>query len=104
MLNFKEKITSQADNNGTKYVEIIVPLKYLSNFWRTLKMPLTNCEFILILTWYAICVIVSTAVANQGEIFATNDAKLYVPVVTLSTRDNVKPLDQLRSGFAKTVK
>ena len=40
--NFKAKITGQTGNNGTKDVEIMVPQKYLSNFWRTLKMPLIN--------------------------------------------------------------
>ena len=47
---FKEKITDETGNDGTKDVEIIVPLKYLSNFWRTLEMPLINCEVNLILT------------------------------------------------------
>ena len=47
---FKEKITGETGNDGTKDVEIIVPLKYLSNFWRTLEMPLINCEVNLILT------------------------------------------------------
>ena len=42
--NFKLKITSQTGDGGTKNVEIMVPLKYLSNFWRTLEMPLINCE------------------------------------------------------------
>ena len=56
--NFKTKITCQiADNNnngniaGRVHVEIMVPLKYLSNFWRTLEMPLVNCEIELILSW-----------------------------------------------------
>ena len=48
--NFKAKFTGQTDDDGTKDVEIIVPLKYLSNFWRTLEMPLINCEVNLILT------------------------------------------------------
>ena len=48
---FKAKITRQTGNNGTKDVEIMVPLKYLSNFWRTLELPLINCEVNLILTW-----------------------------------------------------
>ena len=43
-LNFKVKFTGQTGNNGTKVVEIMVPLKYLSNFWRTLEMPLINYE------------------------------------------------------------
>ena len=49
--NFKVKITGRTGNNGTKDVAIMVPLKYLSNFWRTLEMPLINCEVNLILTW-----------------------------------------------------
>ena len=48
---FKAKITGQTEDDGTKDVEIMVPLKYLSNFWRTLEMPLINCEVNLILTW-----------------------------------------------------
>ena len=64
--NFKAKITGQADNNGRiDNVEIMVPLKYLSNFWRTLEMPLINCEINLILTWSANCVIIYTNVANK---------------------------------------
>ena len=49
--NFKVKITGRTGDDGTKNVEIMVPLKYLSNFWRTLEMPLINCEVNLILTW-----------------------------------------------------
>ena len=49
--NFKAKITGQTGDNGTKDVETMVPLKYFSNFWRTLEMPLINCEVNLILTW-----------------------------------------------------
>ena len=49
--NFKVKITGRTGDDGTKDVEIMVPLKYLSNFWRTLEMPLVNCEVNLILTW-----------------------------------------------------
>ena len=77
-------MTGQTENNGTKNVEIIVPLKYLSNFWRTLEMPFINCEINLLLTWSASCVIVSTADANRNATFAITDTKLYVPVVNLS--------------------
>ena len=48
--NFKVEITGQTGDNGTKNVEIMVALKYLSNFWRTLEMPLINCEINLIFT------------------------------------------------------
>ena len=61
----------------------MVPLKYLSNFWKTLEMPLINCEINLILTWSTNYVIVSANVANQNATFETTDTKLYVPVVTL---------------------
>ena len=101
--NFKAKITSQTEDNGTKDVEIMVPLKYLSNFWRTLEMPLINCEVNLILTWSSTCVIISTNVQNQAAIFETTDTKLYVPVVTLSTQENIKFLQQLNSGFKRVI-
>ena len=71
--NFKAKITGQTGDNGTKDVEIMVTLKYLSNFWRTLEMPLINCEVNLILTWSSTFVIVSTNNANQNATFAITD-------------------------------
>ena len=48
--NFKVKMTGQTGNDGTKNIEIMVPIKYLSNFWRTLEMHLIKCEVNLILT------------------------------------------------------
>ena len=81
----------------------MVPLKYLSNFWRTLEMPLINCEINLILTWSSTCVIVSTNIANQVATFEITDTKLYVPVVTLSTQENAKLLQQLKSGFKRVI-
>ena len=104
--NFKTKITGQtaATNNndniaGRVDVEIMVPLKYLSNFWRTLEMPLINCEVELILNWSANCVIIYTNVNNQVPTFTITETNLYVPVVTLSTQDNAKLLPQLKSSF-----
>ena len=88
--NFKVKFTGQTDDDGTKDVEIMVPLKYLSNFWRTLEMPLINCEVHFILTWSSTCVIIATNIQNQNATFAITDTKLYVPVVTLSTQENAK--------------
>ena len=85
---FKAKITGQAENDGTKDVEIMVPLKYLSNFWRTLEMPLINCEVNLILTWSSNCVLIATDFKNQAATFEITDTKLYAPVVTLSTQEN----------------
>ena len=86
--NFKVKFTGQTGNNGTKDVEIMVPLKYLSNFWRTLEVPLINCEVNLILTWSSTCVLIATGIVNQNATFAITDTKLYVSVVTLSTQEN----------------
>ena len=100
---FKAKITGETGHDGTKDVEIIVPLKYLSNFWRTLEMPLINCEVNLILTWSSTCVIASAIVANQAVKFTITDTKLYVPVVTLSTQENTKFLQQLKSGFKRVI-
>ena len=101
--NFKTKITGQANDDGIINVEIMVSLKYLSNFWRTLEMPLINCEVELILNWSANCVIIYTDVANQVYKFTITETNLYVPAVTLSTQDNAKLLPQLKSGFKRTI-
>ena len=97
----KIKITGKTpDDDNEKDVEIMVPLKYLSNFWRTLEMPLINCEVNLILTWSSTCVITNS---NGAGRFAITDRKLYVPVVTLSTQENTKFLQQLKSGFKRII-
>ena len=101
--NFKVKIKGQTGDDGTKNVEIMVPLKYLSNFWISLEMHLINCEVNLILTWSLICVIVSTNNANQNATFTITNTRLYVPVVTLSTQENAKLLQQLKSGFKRVI-
>ena len=101
--NFKAKITGQTGDDGTKDVEIIVPLKYLSNFWRTLEMLLINCQVNLILTWSSTCVLISTNIDCQNATFAITDTKLYVPAVTLSTQENTKFFQQLKSGFKRVI-
>ena len=88
--------------------EIVIPLKHLGNFWRNLEMPLINCEITLILSWYKECVLVSRAFRNANaqanspiaEVnpptdahFKITDCKLYVPVVTLSAKDDNKLLE-----------
>ena len=85
--NFKVKMNGQTGDDRTKNVEIMVSLKYLSNFWRTLEMLLINCEINLI------------NIANQNARSEITDTKLYVPVVTVSTQDNSKLLQQLKSGL-----
>ena len=69
----KIKITGKTPNNGNeKDAEIMFPLKYISNFWRTLEMPLINCEVNLILTWSSTCVITNSRGAGR---FAITDTK-----------------------------
>ena len=100
---FEAKITGQTEDDGTKDVEIMVPLKYLSNFWRTLEMLLINCEVNLISTWSSACVLISTNIPNQPAIFEITDTKLHIPVVTSSTQENTKFLQQLKSGFKRVI-
>ena len=108
--NFKSNIIGKtaANNNdgniaGRVDVEIMVPLKYLSNFWRTLEMPLINCEIRLIFTWSRNCIIITTDINNQIPTFTITETNLYVSVVTLSTQDNAKLLPRLKSGFKRTI-
>ena len=63
-------------------------------------MPLINCEVNLLLTWSKDCVITNST--GEGK-FAITETKLHVPVVTLSTQDNAKLLQQLKSGFTRTI-
>ena len=84
-------------------VQIRLPLKHLSNFWRTLEMPLINCEINHILIWSIRCFIIDNLIDNQEQKFTISDTKTYVPVVTLSTQDNAKLLEQLKSGFKRTI-
>ena len=78
----------------------MAPIRYLTNFWKTLEMPLINCEIILILTWSSTSVITnSTGIGT----FAIRDARLYVPVVTVSIQNNAKLLEQINSGFKRVV-
>ena len=103
--NFKTKTTGQAPANipGRVDVKTMVLLKYLSNFWRTLEMPLVNCEVELILDWSTNYVIIYTVLANQVRTFTITETNLYVPIVTLSTQDNAKFLSQLKNGFKRTI-
>ena len=110
--DYKASITGKLEGNNTeKEAEIVVPIKHLSNFWRTLDMPLINCEINLILTWSENCVLTSKAtrdaVPAQGgnpAVAAVNnpanatikitEVKLYVPIVTLSTKNDKALLEK----------
>ena len=81
-------------------VKVVVPLKYLSNFFRSLEMPLINCKIKLNLTWKKECVLSSGA----GEaVFIINDTKFYVPVVTLPKEDNKDFIEQQNKGFQRSI-
>ena len=89
------------DNNvATLNVKVVVPLKYLSNFFRSLEMPLINCKIKLNLIWKKECVLSS----NDGDaVFIINDTKLYVPVATLSKEDNKDFIEQQNKGFQRYI-
>ena len=122
--DYKTGITGTLEGGNTeKEAEIVMPLKYLSNFWRTLDMLLINYQINLILTWSENYVLTSKVTRDKfigtgtdenpqcSEInnptnatFKITDTKLYVPVVTLSTKDDNNFLEQLKSGFKRTIK
>ena len=77
-------------------VKIAVPLKYLSNFFRSLEMPLINCKIKLNLTWKKECVL---STGGNDAVFIINDTKMYVPVVTLSKEDNKDFIEKQNKGF-----
>ena len=85
---------------GRLNVKIVVPLKYLSNFFRTLEMPLINCKVKLNLAWKKECVL---STAADDAVFIINDTKLYVPVVTLSKEDNKDFIEQQNKGFQRSI-
>ena len=98
--NVDEKITDDDGNEvdnpkydankvGKNETEVVIPLKHLSNFWRSLNIPLINCEVELILTWSKNCVLVDMTKRDAGNnndppaIVAPTGLELYAPVVTL---------------------
>ena len=89
-----------ADNIARRSVKVVVPLKYLSNFFRSLEMPLINCKIKLNLTWKKECVL---STGNGDALFIINDTKLYVPVVTLSKEDNKDFIEQQNKGFQRSI-
>ena len=102
-----------ANKVGKNETEVVIPLKYLRNFWRSLNVPLINCEVELILTCSKNCVLPDmtvNALANPAIIapteleFNITDTKVYVPVVSLSKENDIKLLEQLKSGFKRTIK
>ena len=106
-----------ANKVGKNEAEVVIPLKHLSNFWRSLNIPLTNCEVELILTWSKNCILADMTERDAGNNndppaivvpteleFKITNTKLFVPVVTLSKENDIKLLEQLKSGFKRNIK
>ena len=115
--SFKYKtkmIGSLPNENDTIDTEVATPSKYLGNFWRSLNLPLINCEIEHNLKWTRNCIVsemyktpelptnpnanwsnpLIPATATTGAKFQINNAKVYVPVITLSINDNIKFLEK----------
>ena len=112
--NYKTSITCKLENNEDELenIKVVVPLKYLNNFWRALRIPLINCEVNLDLRWSK----TRNQIAAQGDQplvpainnptyaeFSITDCKLYVPVVTLSAKNENELFKQLKTGFQLNV-
>ena len=80
--------------------KVVVSLKYLSNFWRSLEFPLINGKVYLELNWIEDCIL--SSIGDSAK-FAMRDAKLHVPVVTLSTKDSANLTKQLNEKFKRSV-
>ena len=119
--DYKTSITEKLEDNKKEKddVEIVVPLKYLSNFWRTLDVSLINCEVSLTLTLSKNCVLTSKTTRDDdpdtdpavdginnptNATFKITDCKLHVLVVTLSAENDNKLLKKLKTGFKRTIK
>ena len=118
--DYKTSITGKLEGNNVEKddIEIVVPLKYLGNFWRTLDVLLINCEISLTLTWSENCVITSKATREAdadadpavagintptGTSFKITNCILYVPAIALSAENDNKLLENLKTGFKRTI-
>ena len=100
---YKSSFIGNNDADGAdrkkERLKITIPLKYLSNFWRSLETPLINCKIEFSLEWYKY--ILSSA--GTAATFTITDTKLYVPIVTLKIEDNAKLSKLLSEGFKRSV-
>ena len=103
--SFKNKVSLLGnpvpDGNITKRsVKVVVPLRYLSKFFRLLEIPLINCKIKLNLTWKKDCVLSNK---DSAAVFIINDTKMYVPVVTLSKEANKDFIEEQTKGFQRSI-
>ena len=101
---YKSNLIGDTDADGANRknegINIAAPLKYLSNFWRSLEMPFINSKVELSLKWNVNCILSS---ARTAATFTITDPKFYVPVVTLKIEDNTKLSKLLSQGFQRSV-
>ena len=100
---YKVSLLGNPDLDGgiaKRSVKVVLPLKYLINFLRSLEMPLINCKIKLDLSWRKECVLSTDA---GDAVFIINDTKMYVPVVTLSKEDNKNFIEQQNKGFQRSI-
>ena len=105
---FLENTEAVGANRIFKNAIIALQLKYLSNFWRSLEMPLITCKIEFKLKWEKYCFLSAAGVDNENDnfnniIFTVKDSKLCAPVVTLSAGDNGKLSKLFRKGFERSV-
>ena len=107
---YKANLIGDTEADGTKQrIKVAILLKYLSNFWRSLEIPLINCKVEISLNWIENCVLTTAEVAANADTTGVNsatfkitDVKLYLPVVTLSVGDNLKLTKQSDKGFKRS--
>ena len=83
--------------------EVTLPIKYLSNFWRSLDLALINCEVELDLKWSRNCVLIEEDDHIKGVGFTITSTRLYVPVIIFSINNNIKFLENIMQGFKRTI-
>ena len=83
-----------------KNIKIVVPLKYISTFFRNLELPLINTKLYIELNWTKYSVFCNQ---NQNSIFQITKCELYIPIVTLNTENNNKLSELLSKGFERAV-
>ena len=101
-----EKVLANTDPNFDdaqriwKTIKIVVPLKYISNFFRNLELALINTKLYMELNWTKYSVLCNQ---DQNSIFQITKSELYIPTVTLNTENNNKFSELLSEGFERTV-
>ena len=107
---YKANLIGNTETAGTqKGVKTAVPLKCLSNFWRSLELPFINCKVELSLRWIqnnlttAAIDFEANATGTDSATFKISDAKPYLPIATLSAEDNAKLSKLLGAGFKRSI-